>query len=368
MGGRPVVAWWLCCAGLWACAPEAAEPVDMGVDQWSDEGAGGVEDMGSPELLDLAAGQDMSVDPVDMGLDQESTPPDLTLDAGEEEAEVIPEAGGGCGQPRPAQDQRWTVRHGGLERRFYVHFPPGYDPARPAAVVLNFHGRAMNAGLQALLSGMNEVADRNNFIAVHPEGTGALEQTWNGGVCCGAASTGQVDDVGFVRALLEELGRAVCVDTRRVYATGISNGGFFAHRLGCELADQIAAIAPVAGTLGVFTCAPARPMPVLHFHGDADMIVPYEGFAGFVSVPQTMQGWVERNGCSPQPEVYFDEAEVKCQAWRGCRGGAEVRLCTVEGGGHTWPGGFPVSFLGPTTDTISASEEIWRFFAGHALP
>ena len=115
------------------------------------------------------------------------------------------------------------------------------------------------------------------FIAVHPKGGG---NTWNAGLCCGEAMTAKVDDVGFVAAMLDELEARFCVDTDRVFACRLSNGGFISHRLACELSERIAAIAPVAGTNVTSPCAPSQPVSVIHFHGTADTLVPYNGFAG----------------------------------------------------------------------------------------
>lgn len=316
--------------------------------------------------------QDISTDSV--GLDQWSTP-DQGGQPGEDlpfEVDLVepdPPPMQGCGLAPPPGDEAWTVVHQGQTRRFYVHVPTNYDPQRATPVVLDLHGRALDARFQMLLSGMRDVADANGFLAVHPEGTReGLEQTWNAGLCCGASARDQVDDVGFLAAVLDQLQARLCVDTKRVYATGMSNGGFMAHRLGCELSDRIAAIAPVAGTLGVLGCQPSRPVPVFHFHGTLDAVVPYEGFAGFVSVQQSMDTWVQHNGCAPQPSVFLEQGDTRCQRWEPCEQGAQVQLCTVEGGGHTWPGGTPLPVFGHTTYAISASEMMWTFFSRHSLP
>jgi len=255
--------------------------------------------------------------------------------------------------------------HQGIERVFHVHFPSGYDPATPTPVVLNFHGRQSNAQQQMIVSKMIAVADGAGFIVVHPEGIGG---TWNAGLCCGEAMNANIDDVGFTRAMLDRLESELCVDARRVYATGLSNGGYMAHRLACEAADRIAAIGSVAGTNAFLACSPSRGVPVYHFHGTADTVVPYDGFGGYTSVLATMDYWVSRNGCNPASQVFFDQGEVLCEEWTGCVDDATVRLCTIEGGGHQWPGGFTIPMLGENTDLISASLEMWGFFASHPLP
>lgn len=271
-------------------------------------------------------------------------------------------SGAGCGVAPGANDRRWTLTHDGRERAFFVHLPAGYDPSDRTPVVLGLHGRNSDPQQQMLVSAMNQKADAEGFIAVHPEGVGA---TWNGGLCCGEAMSEDVDDVGFVRALLDRLAAELCVDEDRVFATGLSNGGFMSHRLACELADRIAAVAPVAGPNGTLPCEPSRPVPVLHFHGTDDRIVPYDGFAGQLAVRPTMTDWAERNGCGSTSRVYLERGDVTCEEWTGCDAGATVRLCTIEGGGHQWPGGTSIPFLGNNTNDISATDAMWDFFTAH---
>ncbi len=233
-------------------------------------------------------------------------------------------------------------------------------PAAPAGpLLIDLHGRGGTAETHALLSNFDALAEAEGFTLVQPQGAGG-DNTWNAGLCCGGAQTGPVDDVGAIAALLDSL--APCFDPARVYATGISNGAFMAHRLACELAERIAGIGPVAGGNLMLACQPSRPVPVLQFHGTADAIVPFEGFAGFVSIPDSTAGWVARNGCDPSPQVVFEEADVRCERWTGCEGGASVQLCVIEEGGHTWPGGPAIPGLGHTTQTISASRMMWDFF------
>lgn len=290
---------------------------------------------------------------------------DATVDAGS----VVPDAGGpassgGCGRAAPAAGE-WALEHGGRTRTFLVHVPADYDPSAPTPVVLDMHGRAFTAQAQRALTGMDELADVEGFVAVHPQGVG---RTWNAGLCCGEAMREGVDDVGFVAAMLDALEAELCVDRRRVFVTGLSNGGFIAHRLACELSDRIAAIAPVAGVLTVGDCVPARPVPVLHFHGDDDQVVRYEGYGGYLSAEASCEGWAARNGCDATSQVTFSEDDVECRTWAGCAEGAEVRLCTIAGGGHTWPGGAPLPLLGRTTQTVSASRWAWTFFEAHPMP
>jgi polyhydroxybutyrate depolymerase len=233
-------------------------------------------------------------------------------------------------------------------------------------VVLNFHGFTSDPFQEALLSGMNAAAEARGMIVAYPAG---IANSWNAGQCCGlSAWTTMVDDVRFVRDAIDAIGREYCVDGRRVFATGMSNGGFLSHRLACEASDRIAAIAPVAGVLGVLPCLPRRPVPVLHFHGTLDPLVAYYGLPlGFASVPATFAGWQLRERCLGPERVTYERGDARCVARDGCEGGSEVILCTVDRGGHTWPGGLPVP-LGYTTRNLDATAMMLDFFARHPMP
>jgi polyhydroxybutyrate depolymerase len=186
-----------------------------------------------------------------------------------------------------------------------------------------------------------------------------------------------VDDVGFTRAVIEDIGGQGCIDLARVYATGMSNGGFMSHRLGCEASDVIAAIAPVAGVLGLepSACNPERAVPIIHFHGTEDMLVAYEGggLAESISVEDSIMGWADRNGCTDELEVTFQQGMVTCETADACEDGSAVTLCTVDGGGHCWPGRPCPTILGSvdlgeTTNDISANDAMWDFFRNASLP
>lgn len=277
-----------------------------------------------------------------------------------------------------------TIEVDGRTRTFTVHVPPSYDGSRPVPVVLAFHGGGANAASMIRFSGLSQKADEAGFLAVYPSGTGRLPRilTWNAGNCCGYAMRNKVDDVAFVRALLDDLGQVARVDAKRVYATGMSNGAIMAYQLASELSDRIAAIAPVAGPMGTETCHPTQPVSVMHFHGTGDQHAPFDGGRGersvsgadFFSVEHSIKAWVRADGCpeepatTEEPDKADDGMRVVRNTYGPGREGAEVILFVIEGGGHTWPGRDPgLEFLGPSTRDISANDLMWDFFQRHPM-
>ncbi len=272
-----------------------------------------------------------------------------------------------------------ALLHGELNRTFRVHLPPSYDPETPLPLVVMLHGGGGSGQqLEDDSSGMSAVADNEGFIAVYPDGTGFIK-TWNGGGCCGSAVTNDIDDVGFIDALLEELEATLCVDRRRVYASGMSNGGIMTHRLACELPDRFAAFAPVAAAEMASSCTPSAARPLMHVHGTADGHVPPAGGLGcglagvpFPPLSETMETRRLLNGCEATTTLAFTAGDGTCSAYQGCD--ADVMLCLIDGGGHNWPGGEPPADLadcpedGHQSATFNASQEIWGFFAEHAQP
>ncbi|NOX55045.1 MAG: hypothetical protein GXP27_11540, partial [Planctomycetes bacterium] len=219
---------------------------------------------------------------------------------------------GPFGQLEPGDTVR-SLTVDGRERTYLVHVPPSYDGTKPFPVILIFHGGGSNARQMVRFCGLNEKADQAGFLAVYPNGTGRRERmlTWNAGNCCGYARWHNVDDVKFVRVLLKDLGKIAKIDPKRVYATGMSNGGMMAYRLASELSEMIAAIAPVSGPMGTEKCHPNRPVSVIHFHGTEDLFAPFEGGRGrrsisqteFYSVEHSIRAWVKANGCPEAPVV-----------------------------------------------------------------
>lgn len=285
--------------------------------------------------------------------------------------------------PLSPGDYSRTVQVDGSERSYVVHVPPQYAPDSPTPVVLAFHGGGANARNMIAFSGLNEKADRAGFIVVYPQGSGHLERmlTFNAGNCCGQAAARNVDDVAFVRHVLDDVEGMAHVDRRRVFATGMSNGGMMAYRLASEMSDRIAAIAPVSGPMGTKECRPGRAVSVMHFHGDADEFAPFAGGKGrgpsgteFYSVEHSINAWVNANGCrkSPRttqlPDREKDGTTVRQVRYESGKEGAEVVLVVIEGGGHTWPGNEPrMRSLGASTRDISANDMMWEFFQQHPM-
>ena len=255
---------------------------------------------------------------------------------------------------------------GGQIRLYRLHVPPDYQPGRPAPLVIALHGQGGDAAGFESYSGLSVLADQADFIVVYPQGLGQLAgwDTWQASL-----------DVQFIRDLLEGLEAGCSIDAHRIFATGHSRGGGMADRLGCDLADRVAAIAPVSGAYETAAaCSPARPVPVIAFHGRDDPVVFYNGFGppGQVHeayftidtpIPQWAGGWADRDGCSFPAQTIAADTPLLGQAWGGCLGGADVVLYTVEGGGHGWPGS-----PGEPAGDFSTGQMIWDFFSQHPLP
>jgi polyhydroxybutyrate depolymerase len=270
------------------------------------------------------------------------------------------------------------VRVNGVERAYVVNVPLAYDPEKFAPVILGFHGGASTPGFFEEVSHLTERAGPAGFVVVYPEG---YKRSWNAGDCCCPAECEGVDDVSFVRAVLDDLASTMRVDPRRIFATGSSNGAMFTYRLACELSDRIAAIAVSAGTMALpnEACNPTRPVPVLHFHGLADEYAPFNGGHSKYeptgvrrSVPGTIAFWLRRNGCTDEARVSYKQGSATCTTHPDCRSDAEVVLCTIREMGHVWPGYTPKGWLerllGPGTTDISATDMIVQFFGAHPMP
>ena len=287
-----------------------------------------------------------------------------------------PMATTGCGQPPPlapgtAAEQQVRVNpdfaQGEAVRTYRLHVPAGYDPARPLPVLLDLHGFGGSAAGEEQASGYDALADREGFLAVYGQGLSSREGA-------GWASTRPmdlgIDELGYFAALLGQLQQRLCMDERRVYATGFSNGGGMTELLACYLSRRIAAVAPVSGNYYVDSkgvgCHPERPLAVMEIHGTADGVVPYDGLTRaetggwpLLSIPDFMAGWAARDRCTEGPTVFLDSAEVTGLRWAGCAGGVSVVHYRWNGGGH----GAPATIAG-----VPSNEVIWRFLSSYSLP
>lgn len=268
-----------------------------------------------------------------------------------------PVAASACGAasalPLGLSEQR--ARSRSVERRYLVYLPAGYDGRAPLPLVLEFHGSGGTPEGQLAASGLSAVADAERFAIVAPE---ALGGRWNV-----PPDATRADDVQLVRDVLGEVEAAVCVDRRRVYATGFSGGGRMASQLACDLSERVAAVAPVGGLRFPGPCERARSMPVAAFHGTADTINPYAGggqpYWG-TSVEAAFDGWGRHNGCGARRERRIAPSVV--QLAHGGGGCADVVLYRIEGFDHSWPGAVYVD-----RERGTASELIWQFFGDHPL-
>lgn len=272
----------------------------------------------------------------------------------------------GCDQTPPYRVGASTVGHlisGGQERSYLIHLPDRYDVHRPTPLVLSFHGHKRTADYQERLTGMSEL----NAIVVYPQGLVGTdgETAWQG-----APYSAPADDVLFTSDLLSLLQRQLCVDTRRVYAAGKSNGGGFVGVLACRLPQRIAAFAPVSGAFYPQggDCEPTRPAPILDFHGTADTTIPYTGnpAKGLPSITDWLTAWAQRDGCRPRPVSRDEGDSVTVQRWRGCDSRSDLVHYRMNGLGHVWPSTVP-NEDSQTPTAIDATPIIWRFFQRHPL-
>jgi polyhydroxybutyrate depolymerase len=259
----------------------------------------------------------------------------------------------------------------GLNRTYRLYVPDAYNGVEPVPLILNLHGYGSNNIEQEVYGDFRPIADTAGFLVVHPNGTpdNFNIMHWN------TFGTSNVDDIGFLSALIDTLLVHYNIDAKRVYSTGMSNGGFMSFSLACSLSNRIAAIASVTGSntsVQLNTCSPERPVPIMQIHGTADATVPYEGNALFVPVQAVLDFWVGHNNCSATPiitEVPDIDPNDGCTAehylYPYGDNGSVVEHYKILGGGHSWPGA-PIN-INVTNMDFSASEEIWRFFSQYDL-
>jgi len=266
-----------------------------------------------------------------------------------------------------------SIEHNGIERNFTISIPSYYDGSEPMPVVFNFHGFGSNNVEQAFYGEFRPIAESEGFLVVHPQGTEINDQAhWNvGGFTLGSTT----DDVDFTSTMIDFLIENYNIDQERIYATGMSNGGFMSYLLACELGDRIAAIASVTGsmTFGMFdNCNPAHPTPVMEIHGTEDEVVPYAGAIFAKAIPEVMEFWTNYNNCNSTPienEIEDSAAPDASTAthfvYNDCDNDITTELFRINGGEHTWPGAI-IGGAGTNRD-INASQEIWNFFKRFTL-
>jgi polyhydroxybutyrate depolymerase len=266
-----------------------------------------------------------------------------------------------------------TIVSSGVVRSYRLFVPSSAARARALPVVFVLHGGLLGNPIQmANSTGFDDRAEAEGFLAVYPWG---IANTWNAGTCCGPARDQNVDDVGFVSDLIVDLSSRYRVDRTRVFVTGISNGGMLAYRIGCELSDRVAAIAPVAATMTVH-CRAKHPVSVLHIHGLEDEYVPYDGGVGTKGfskdyrppVAKAIARWRDIDDCG-EPSIRTS-GKVRTSISEPCARDTAVVLITIANAGHTWPGSSDTTGLGallvdPPNDEIGASDVIAAFFRGH---
>ena len=269
---------------------------------------------------------------------------------------------------------------GSYKRSYRLHIPPGYEPERPMPLVISLHGAFSSAKQMERRTGLNRIADRENFLVLYPNGIGRFGflQHWNAGHCCGKAFKDGIDDVGFISAAVEHISERVNVDCGRIYLIGYSNGGMMAHRLAAEKSSDFAAVAVVAGTISSRAddrspwrriSSPQVPVPILIIHGQKDDYIPYEGGKAtgrksthtFYSVKETTDFWVRNNNCMDFDEIFYFNRLIRKRIWFDESGKPMVVQYALSGWGHDWPGPSNYKSDSPLTG-FDCAEVIWEFF------
>jgi polyhydroxybutyrate depolymerase len=258
-----------------------------------------------------------------------------------------------------------SIMVGGMARSFVRHIPPGYTGKTPVPVVIDFHPLGGTGASWKGSTKWGSVADQQGFIMIWPDGVG---NSWNVGRCCSTAQSQNVDDVAFTKAIVTTLEQEACIDPKRVYATGCSNGGGMAFKVACDAADVIAAVAPVdfdcvtgaSANPSCASCMPARPISELQFRGTSDTAVPYGGGSGprgtmFPGAEENFSEWKEINMCTGSAAPLADHPS--CEAYGTCGGDVQTVLCTVQNGTHC--GNY---------ESFDIVDIAWSMFQKEALP
>jgi polyhydroxybutyrate depolymerase len=311
-----------------------------------------------------------------------STAPTTTIPAGNGPAVASP----GCGtsKVRALEKDDRTIQVDGQSREYLLTTPPAHDGKTPLPLVLDFHGLAEGAQIHTLMSNFGALAKKDGFVVAFPQGQGQPVQ-WNL-----SAPPKPHPDLDFVDQLLDRLGNDLCIDTSRVYASGLSFGAFMSSFLACERPNKFAAVAPVAGVTVFPGCEKKQPIPVIAFHGTGDPILRFNGGVGAIpgitspapvegattttvpaadlngaGYPKNVATWAKRNGCDPKPTDTKVASDVIHRVYH-CPAGQDVEFYIIIGGGHAWPGSkFSqqiASVIGRTSMNIDATKLMWKFF------
>jgi polyhydroxybutyrate depolymerase len=283
--------------------------------------------------------------------------------------------------------QECKLEHGGMTRTYRLHLPKDAPKNKPLPLVIVLHGASANGWITEALTGFDELADKHKFAVAYPDGVNSIWRFWSmpNPRAGGRMRSQDIDDVGFLTALMDYLTKEQIADRRRIYVTGISNGAYMTNRLGYELADRIAAIAAVAGTLpkdATGQLKPVRPVPVLYIHGTEDKLIGIDGTDFLskrnlsLSANAYIEWWAKNNGCAERPKVELlpdaakDGTQVKRTTFADRNAKAPVIYYEITGGGHTWPSGFgqPEVLLGKTSQNLKATQVMWEFFSQYSLP
>lgn len=278
-------------------------------------------------------------------------------------------------------DYVFKIKHNDLSRFYKIHVPKNYNAKNATALLLAFHGGGGDMNIQSTDEYYRLVSksDKEGFIAVFPNGISPFKSgkiaTWNAGKCCGGARDKNVDDVGFIKEVVKNVSQQLNIDSKKIFASGMSNGAMISYRLACELSGTFKAITAVAGTDNTNECKPGSPVSILHIHAKDDDHVLFNGGAGvnafkdrsqvneFVSVPDTISKWIKLNNCETTPVRVFKKSGAYCDEYAKCKNNSRVKLCVTEAGGHSWPGGKkPRNVGGKPTKAISATDMMWDFF------
>jgi len=276
-----------------------------------------------------------------------------------------------------------SIESGGFTRTALVHIPKGYRAETPPPLVIALHGAG--GGAESILEHDNwaKLADEEGFVVVAPNGLPARPrlpgnflanpQVWNSGQLREGSPRTKIDDVAYIRQLLDELASQVPFDKTRVFATGHSNGGGMTFRLGAEMSDRLAAIGTVAGMVAVDNPQPAKPLPTLFIFGTEDPLLPIDG--GESSLPwgtrttppvaDLMEKWAKAMQCDTQPTTLSEDDAIRQVRYQSPQNGPELTILYLKGHGHQWPGAsrnLPPRWIGPITSKLDATAELWKFF------